>query len=123
MRLRQKRARVHGAQAAGSRVTDDDGLDAIDTVDADDFCVGHHRHLTIRGSAEASQAGHRSRIVGTQHDEHALATPHGIHGRGHGGSRVAGHDEVDGRALHRGGSCHRPFHDTDPEPWTIERSG
>jgi hypothetical protein len=63
---RQECGRVHSAQPARSRVAHDDCLHATDSVHADDFCVRHHRQLTLRGLAEASQARHHSRTARTQ---------------------------------------------------------
>jgi hypothetical protein len=101
----------------------------MDSIHADDFCIRHHRQLTRRGSAEASQTWHHSRVVRRQHDEHTLATLHSIHGRS-GCSLVAGHDEIDAGALHRVSQklnrshfCRGLFHDTDRETQMIERSG
>jgi hypothetical protein len=77
-------------------VTDDDCLHRIDSVHADDFGIRHHRHLTMRGSAEASNAWHDSRVARTQHDEHMLAAPHSVPRRSECGFLVTGYDEIDG---------------------------
>jgi hypothetical protein len=96
---RQECRRVHGTQAARSHVTDDDGLHAVDSVHADDFCVRHHRQLIPRGSAQASQAWHYS-AARMQDNEHTLAAPQSINGRSDGGSLVAIDNEIDGCVLH-----------------------
>jgi hypothetical protein len=60
---RQERGGVYGVQASGSYVPDDDRFHAIDSVNAYDFGVRHHRQPTvvrIRGSVEASSRGWRS---------------------------------------------------------------
>jgi hypothetical protein len=93
---RQECGRVHGVQAARSRVADDDRLYAIDSVNADDFCIRHDRQLTSPGPAAAPQARPRSRGVRTQHNEHTLAAPNGSHGRSDGGAFVASHNEIHG---------------------------
>ena len=96
----QERGRIHGGQPSRARVADHDCLHTIDSVHADDVGVRHHRKLTtvcVRGPAETSaNALHRSRIAGTQHDEHTAAAPHGVDSRGDRGSAATGHDEVDG---------------------------
>jgi len=112
MPARQERGRVHGGQPSRARVADHDCLHAVDSVHADDVGVCHHRKPTpvcVRGSAEASpRALRRSRVAGTQHDEHAPAVPHGVDSRGERGSAATGHDEVDGSG--------HVFDDSDAHP-------
>jgi hypothetical protein len=97
---RQERGGVYGVQASGSYVPDDDRFHAIDSVNADDFGVRHHRQPTvvrIRGSVEASaKALRRSRAARTQHNQHAPAALHRVGGGGERGPVVAGQDEIDG---------------------------
>jgi hypothetical protein len=120
---RQECGRVQGTQSACSHVTDDDGLHAVDSVHADDFCVRHHRQLIPGGSAQASQASHHSRTDRTQDNEHTLAAPQSINGCSDGGSLVASDNEIDGCVLHhiapevqsQSRLFRGPFHDSDRE--------
>jgi len=81
-------------------VTDDDRLHAIDSVNANDFGVRHHRKPTVvhvRGPAEPSaNALHLSRVAGMQHDQHASPALHRVNSRSECRFIVTGHDEIDG---------------------------
>jgi hypothetical protein len=91
----------------------------MDSVHADDFCVRHHRRLILRGSAQASQAWHYSRTGRTQDNEHTLAAPHSINGRGDRRCLVAGHNQIDGphriapEKFNRGSRAAVSSHDSD----------
>jgi hypothetical protein len=52
---RQKRRRVHGAQASRPRMTDDDRLHAIDSVHADDCGARDHRQLMVFAARRSPQ--------------------------------------------------------------------
>lgn len=81
-------------------MTNDDCLDCIDSVHADDFGTRHHAKLTrVRPCrlAEASPKPLRlSRVAGTQDDENASAAPKGIDSRSACAPSVAADDEIDG---------------------------
>src|ERR1051326_926203 len=100
----QKSGRVHGAQVSRPRVTNDDRLDAIESVNADDLGLRHYCKPTavrVRGSAEASaKALRRSRAARTQHHQHALTAMDGVDSRNQCGSAVTAHNEID-RSGHR----------------------
>ena len=73
--------RVHGRQATGRHMTDDDGLDSVDSVRANHLGTGHDPEpITsgIRGFKDAPpQTSRDSRVGRPQDDEHALAALQG----------------------------------------------
>jgi hypothetical protein len=81
-------------------VADDDRLHDIDSVNANHFGVRHHRKSTVvrvRGPAEPpANALHRSRVAGTQDDQHASPALHRVNSRSECLSIVTGHHEIDG---------------------------
>jgi hypothetical protein len=86
------------------RVTDDDGLHAVDPVHTDNLGSRDDPELTrpgTRGSTKHSpKASRASRIGGMQDDEHALAPPQGADGSRAHGHVIARDDEVN-RPDHR----------------------
>jgi len=81
-------------------VTDDDRLDPIDSVHANNFGVGHYCKLTavaVRRWAEASTITlHRFRSAGAQHEQHAQPALYSLKSRAECACIVTGHDEIDG---------------------------
>jgi hypothetical protein len=83
-------------------IADDDGLDSIDTVHADNLGVLHYCHLgafCLLSATHATQARrHDSRVPTSQNQEYALTVPHGFHGCIEYGSFVARENDIDRRA-------------------------
>jgi hypothetical protein len=83
-------------------MANDDDLNPIDAVHADDCSVRDHRDVTlhsIRRSPEVPpEPSRRSCIARTQYDQYASPAPYSFDGCVKDGLGVTDHDEIDGTA-------------------------
>ena len=93
-------------------MADDDDLDAIDAVHADDLGVCQHRQLTVtdvHGFLKASaKALSCTGVMSTKHHEKASTTPQSLGGCSDCAVAAASDDEIDGSAHCVGPTGARP---------------